>query len=191
MGSDLRTNEEYNDCLVFQSTLPAWGATGAFLRPWKSRSISIHAPRMGSDHQQETAQGNRNHFNPRSPHGERPGMYKASTAAAAFQSTLPAWGATATRGSRGSTRRISIHAPRMGSDILLSSRRRRPTHFNPRSPHGERLGLGDGGFIGQHISIHAPRMGSDKAIPNQRFNVVLFQSTLPAWGATIFRHFVP
>ena len=35
------------------------------------------------------------------------------------------------------------------------------------------------------ISIHAPRMGSDAfALGFERFKK--FQSTLPAWGATIF-----
>ena len=34
------------------------------------------------------------------------------------------------------------------------------------------------------ISIHAPRTGSDSATPNAIINMVTFQSTLPARGAT-------
>ena len=77
-----------------------------------------------------------------------------------FQSTLPARGATLLRGGQRIRRRISIHAPRTGSDAIrlphflshefqstLPARgatRPQPadahgSHFNPRSPHGERL----------------------------------------------------
>ena len=34
----------------FQSTLPAWGATGMARLKAEAKVISIHAPRMGSDH---------------------------------------------------------------------------------------------------------------------------------------------
>ena len=34
---------------VFQSTLPVWGATNRGRQSWLSPSISIHAPRVGSD----------------------------------------------------------------------------------------------------------------------------------------------
>ena len=34
---------------IFQSTLPAWGATFQFLHMLIYIDISIHAPRMGSD----------------------------------------------------------------------------------------------------------------------------------------------
>ena len=57
-----------------------------------------------------------NHFNPRSPHGERRHGASRETAEDSFQSTLPA---------RGATRRVQ----------RLPFRQR---NFNPRSPHGER-----------------------------------------------------
>ena len=45
--------------------------------------------------------------------------YEASdTAEKKFQSTLPAWGATDEEAARRRLERISIHAPRMGSDYL-------------------------------------------------------------------------
>ena len=57
---------------------------------------------------------------------------------------------------------ISIHAPRGGSDLLLVQIiPHRITDFNPRSPRGERLGW--------------------PQVPQKRS---LFQSTLPAGGAT-------
>ena len=57
-------------------------------------------------------------------------------------------------------RQISIHAPRTGSDVRAGSK--------------EAL---------EEISIHAPRTGSD-AIRASMANLDLFQSTLPARGAT-------
>ena len=102
---------------------------------------------------------------------------------------------------------ISIHAPRTGSDTLLSRCCPKFFYFNPRSPHGERhfnppanggernisihaprTGSDGGGSVAQRygrISIHAPRTGSDPrrgvCIPVPS----IFQSTLPARGATV------
>ena len=57
---------------------------------------------------------------------------------------------------------ISIHAPRMGSDLTLDGFAVLAfANFNPRSPHGERR-LPEVPFRRlRTISIHAPRMGSD------------------------------
>ena len=57
---------------VFQSTLPVWGATDAFPGIDFLQSISIHAPRVGSDFDKK--------------------YYSACNPK--FQSTLPVWGAT-------------------------------------------------------------------------------------------------
>ena len=68
-------------------------------------------------------------------------------------------------------RRISIHAPRMGSDIHILLCLPIFSYFNPRSPHGERLKLATAKQDDKQISIHAPRMGSDstvKAYSNDR-----------------------
>ena len=147
---------------LFQSTLPAWGATSTSL-------ALVESPQ---------------NFNPRSPHGERHITI----------SDNPPWG------------RISIHAPRMGSDLTTTVKSLMCKNFNPRSPHGERHGdshvRGDivefqstlpawGATIqlyryqpGLYISIHAPRMGSDSLSLAKRISSTVFQSTLPAWGAT-------
>ena len=55
-----------------------------------------------------------------------------------FQSTRPVWGATASHLTRRSSRRISIHAPRVGRDSSTRRSRRRASHFNPRAPCGVR-----------------------------------------------------
>ena len=87
---------------AFQSTLPARGATANHQNIGGRQSISIHAPRTGSDGAKRHHSGGREHFNPRSPHGERP--IKATGRAAfssSFQSTLPARGATSCKSSFG------------------------------------------------------------------------------------------
>ena len=72
------------------------------------------------------------------------------------------WGATEHGGHpRPPVRGISIHAPRVGSDMEYNKSRPYKHDFNPRSPCGERPErirdfLSD--FV---ISIHAPRVGSD------------------------------
>ena len=101
--------------------------------------ISIHAPRTGSD-RYITADFNRfAHFNPRSPHGERPTLppWKRHESRR-FQSTLPARGATLADVVPVPQLRISIHAPRTGSDADDKKGLQKHLDFNPRSPHGER-----------------------------------------------------
>ena len=214
-GATHRAHREPKAIQAFQSTLPVRGATGWQCRPsagclcyFNPRSpcgerpagetgptgpkgISIHAPRAGSDQD----------------------YIDALAELGVFQSTLPVRGATGelpdisltqyisihapragsddtktVQGRRKTT--ISIHAPRAGSDKGRPRRKRRPRHFNPRSPCGERPGGPcSHGCSSSEISIHAPRAGSDtsprRAAPNGAF-----QSTLPVRGATrpIFRY---
>ena len=145
--------------------------------------ISIHAPRVGSDRKWVLQKPQGMDFNPRSPCGERRVLDSGNDANLLFQSTLPVWGATYSTIITQRFAKISIHAPRVGSDVLI------PTQRAP-----------------SFISIHAPRVGSDDddsetdAVPTY-FNprspcgerpaairrstpVASFQSTLPVWGAT-------
>ena len=124
--------------------------------------ISIHAPRVGSDRRPRKRNARPENFNPRSPRGER--RYRRKI----FD--IP--------------HVISIHAPRVGSDVRHSRRASRLRDFNPRSPRGERLrARGIHFFV--VISIHAPRVGSDDSFNRPFFAIKEFQSTLPAWGATV------
>ena len=125
------------------------------------QGISIHAPRTGSD-------ASRKKYIPWaliSIHAPRTGSDSGSrcgrSVAAVFQSTLPARGATFRDRAAPAPQSISIHAPRTGSD-------RKAARLAAR-PHG--------------ISIHAPRTGSDIVIISASLRR-LFQSTLPARGAT-------
>ena len=129
-------------------------------RSWSS-PISIHAPRTGSDPCTKGGGADPAHFNPRSPHGERHGACAVADTIKRFQSTLPARGATMGALDMGLTEDISIHAPRTGSDTT-------------------RLSWGSG----YCISIHAPRTGSDYVLLQPSGKLHLFQSTLPARGAT-------
>ena len=79
---------------------------------------------------------------------------------------------------------ISIHAPRAGSDAAAYQRGDQVLHFNPRSPCGERL-VRELVFVNDVvISIHAPRAGSDVSFILTRHDPLGFQSTLPVRGAT-------
>ena len=100
--------------------------------------ISIHAPRMGSDHRI-----NRQH--------------RPSTR---FQSTLPAWGATRSNGRVKAFPVISIHAPRMGSDFFSRQ-----------------------ALAAARFQSTLPAWGATSDYP-ERSHRNEFQSTLPAWGAT-------
>ena len=115
-GSDGISPHCINSASTFQSTLPARGAT-----------YSTHRHLCGYNHfNPRSPHGERRprdilelfftHFNPRSPHGERPCASASCVWRAAFQSTLPARGATRWRGVACVAGNISIHAPRTGSD---------------------------------------------------------------------------
>ena len=123
----------------FQSTLPARGATRSSGSPRHSarnfnprsphgerpeydaltdeqRSISIHAPRTGSDDR---------HCRPRRP-------------ACPISIHAPRTGSDGHLNRVGLRLLISIHAPRTGSDGAGQRRHSQGADFNPRSPHGER-----------------------------------------------------
>ena len=78
--------------------------------------ISIHTPRVGSDRVGLFTSHLPLYFNPRSPCGER--QPKADPAPVATP--------------------ISIHAPRVGSDFPTAPLKTAGRYFNPRSPCGER-----------------------------------------------------
>ena len=148
-------------------------------------SISIHAPRAGSDaegiHPSEACEI--------SIHAPRAGsdlsVPQALECMERFQSMLPVRGATHGHSHRQGLIHISIHAPRAGSDSGIVTEMRlildfnpcspcgerqtwaahRPRHkdFNPCSPCGERPAKAKKLFeSGMKISIHAPRAGSDR-----------------------------
>ena len=83
--------------------------------------------------------------------------------------------------------RISIHAPRGGSDLFCGKIFLVSSNFNPRSPWGERHCSRGVVYRCAGISIHAPRGGSDAKARAGEAEYCRFQSTLPVGGAT-FSH---
>ena len=208
MGSDTACHAVRLRPGLFQSTLPGWGATPLRDVLADFVTISIHAPRMGSD---LVEVGDASHVGI-SIHAPRMGSDSPDrnprSGTPKFQSTLPGWGATGCsfpewpktvdfnpRSPDGERRapevlrsvhvHISIHAPRMGSDdladLILDT-------ISRISIHAPRMGSdrgGSGRHRGDGISIHAPRMGSDVSFALVTSAAKLFQSTLPGWGATM------
>ena len=101
-----------------------------------------------------------------------------------FQSTLPVRGATLSGWGSRPLERISIHAPREGSDTgaVYLVRAHEISIHAPREgsdPFWSTLA-----WAPTEISIHAPREGSDLAGRDVDCPVFPFQSTLPVRGAT-------
>ena len=89
-----------NDSQAFQSTLPVWGATRLFYILPPRASISIHAPRVGSDRDKKRV------------------LYILVT----ISIHAPRVGSDGGRYARRTRRKISIHAPRVGSDAGRANR---------------------------------------------------------------------
>ena len=144
----------------FQSTLPVWGATKCYYGRQYVASISIHAPRVGSDKYQSQQSRLDTYFNPRSPCGERLFRRVRRRRKRVFQSTLPVWGAT-----------LDVQGVR------------RTLLFQSTLPVWGATGPPAVKYTSLVISIHAPRVGSDYVVVISLRNCS-FQSTLPVWGAT-------
>ncbi len=127
-----------HDVNMFQSTLPAWGATGAAAVGIVFGEVSIHAPRVGSDGNSQESNVGIAEFQSTLPAWGATGYDTGFGPVQTFQSTLPAWGATLQRSTRSMLLQVSIHAPRVGSDQKDAMTK---TQYR--------------------VSIHAPRVGSD------------------------------
>ena len=146
----------------FQSTLPAWGATQSRWIPSPASSnFNPRSPRGERLYQCIPKGTPRRDFNPRSPRGERQRAFEEQQKAM----------------------RISIHAPRVGSDLSLYPSILSMANFNPRSPRGERPHLRFHTMDFEYFNPRSPRGERlSRSIPATSQSS--FQSTLPAWGAT-------
>ena len=100
-------------------------------------------------------------FNPRSPHGERLTFYEAITQNRKISIHAPRTGSDYTLITLGRVLEISIHAPRTGSDDHVPLIKRLTSTI---SIHAPRTGSDATRIpVDTHsiISIHAPRTGSD------------------------------
>ena len=170
----------------FQSTLPARGATKRVASAESGADDfnprSPHGERRWLDYQADDYPAD---FNPRSPHGERPLNAYGITETKAFQSTLPARGATGAGGAE----RLRHHGfqstlPARGATCPPSGRAPVLIYFNPRSPHGERRKERSGRKHHPHFNPRSPHGERRNRGVGCGLGNVLFQSTLPARGAT-------
>ena len=141
-GSDTASLLATDGVITFQSTLPARGATSSFKCFPISGKFQSTLPARGATSWYGYYYAIDDYFNPRSPHGERPNLLQYSP----------------------EIERISIHAPRTGSDVL-------------RGRHGSVI-----------ISFQStlPARGATKPYSPSHGLSLVFQSTLPARGATFF-----
>ena len=115
-GDRITVNQEDTDA-IFQSTPPVWGATLAIEVPeWPGYKFQSTPPVWGATAWCPLMEANKK-----------------------FQSTPPVWGATGSASKYNQIVQISIHAPRVGGDII-----------NGCHP------------VRRNISIHAPRVGGDR-----------------------------
>ena len=170
---------------LFLSTLPARGATRR-----SSRRLPPHTnfyPRSPRGERRScgcATRSSRKYFYPRSPLGERQPKHVKTGKRGGFLSTLPARGATRILADLFVDNEISIHAPREGSDLLITDMVLPSCYFYPRSPRGERPDKVAVGEITLKFLSTLPARGATQrrppAPPAERF-----LSTLPARGATI------
>ena len=162
-GSDTRSLTFMVSKAIFQSTLPARGATSLSTVQYLCYPISIHAPRTGSDQKALKTGADPVIFQSTLPaRGATLHQFAMICPCLSFQSTLPARGATRISAEAYTRLKlISIHAPRTGSDYILQD----IVDVSQISIHAPRTGS-DGKTYGALkyviISIHAPRTGSDR-----------------------------
>ena len=149
------------DATKFQSTLPVWGATETSSTGKATNMISIHAPRVGSDQHRMS----RYYQSAISIHAPRVGS-DVSLSSLSILALV-----------------ISIHAPRVGSDLLSNVEVLKLQNFNPRSPCGERHGETLKVFHTWYFNPRSP-CGERLCAEVGCVECYRFQSTLPVWGAT-------
>ena len=146
----------------FLSTLPARGATQQFGGILDAHTISIHAPREGSDRRDRDERRATTYFYPRSPRGERRRTAKHRPGSAPFLSTLPA---------RGATGRFDFYHPMLAFLSTLPAR--------GATVHTSQASLAASVFLSTLPARGATALASAGADGCKEF-----LSTLPARGAT-------
>ena len=174
----------------FQSTLPARGATRWFGRSPKQNSISIHAPRTGSDSYSNFAYARCKNFNPRSPHGERRFRPEPVAPTQDISIHAPRTGSDENKRKRRTAGKFQSTLPARGATPSTAQWRQASRNFNPRSPHGERLKVTSS--LSWQTTDFNPRSphGERPFLLCVQRRLFQFQSTLPARGATLRIRFV-
>ena len=128
----------------------------------RTRDISIHAPREGSDRAVQQIQRHERHFYPRSPRGERRAQLRPALRITNFYPRSPRGERLMSVQKSKGQAVISIHAPREGSDRIA-----------PRAD-----------LVANAFLSTLPARGATRLAPAVA-GTVAFLSTLPARGATL------
>ena len=191
---------------IFQSTLPARGATGCGLRLSCGGAFQSTLPARGATCPCSRQRADRYNFNPRSLHGERPFSCPSARAYSNFN-PRSLHGERRCRARRRAPRcRISIHAPCTGSDAALvpcavcqafqstlpargatarARARRRTFSFQSTLPaRGATRHLRKSAPVSPGFQSTLPARGATDYMMHPRRSAKVFQSTLPARGAT-------
>ena len=124
-------------------------------------------------------------FNSRTPCGVRQRIKSKLVRICRFQFTHPVWGATINNQYAKQRSDVSIHAPRVGCDMVQILLTLPIYRFNSRTPCGVRPQGSGVIFSISKVSIHAPRVGCDLEGSIYILIFIQFQFTHPVWGATL------
>ena len=119
---------------LFQSTLPARGATAVCIPVRSSNDISIHTPREGSDQRMIHGVQMLGYFNPHSPRGERHYDLIPHKPGTTISIHTPREGSDPCATNLAIILPISIHTPREGSDPLPSRHLKSLAQFQSTLP---------------------------------------------------------
>ena len=150
-------------------------------------AISIHAAQVGSDGLSQNMVWRCCYFNPRCPSGQRLQADNALlTAGGHFNPRCPSGQRRGVKFSKISIDPISIHAARVGSDLVAYFITWIKGDFNPRCPCGQRPKVSAHEYFLVQFQSTLPvwaatKFGDGSVIKHDRF-----QSTLPVWAATLF-----
>ena len=150
--------------------------------------ILIHAPRGGSDPIFKGLAAPHEDFNPRSPWGERHVIGGTTQPSNPFQSTLPVGGATTACHGSCDRYKISIHAPRGGSDQQMQLSNFPCQLFQSTLPVGGATVPAKKTKPTPPISIHAPRGGSDRDFTKVREFGIIISIHAPRGGSDCQHH---
>ena len=145
---------------TFQFTHPMWGATREGGQYSHTFTFQFTHPMWGATR-----------------------VFKVVNKFGGFQFTHPVWGATRYHQRIQYGTLVSIHAPRVGCDLIMKSIYQNDKRFNSRTPCGVRRDRrAQSSVVG--VSIHAPRVGCDIFSIVTLLSIIWFQFTHPVWGAT-------
>ncbi len=124
--------------LMFQSAPPSRAATMAQVCSMPGVKFQSAPPSRAATRVRGDTRATASRFNPRRPHGRRPGWSSNTARPSTFQSAPPSRAATLMERLCKGERLVSIRAALTGGDRRFGRIERDRSRFNPRRPHGRR-----------------------------------------------------